>query len=109
MTVAPTATSTVATDRKKRSNTTGTQSSVTAKRLAVRKSVPQDDPFLGQVIGFYCNSPVGEMIMQSFGRHWTDEARNSLLEKEHGHIVGTVMRLTKGKSKGMQQKSYDVA
>jgi Transposase IS4 len=103
------ATAAAATARNKKRNSTNTQSSKRAKLSVARKTASTNDPFVGQVIGFYCNSPVGQMIIQSFGRIWTDEARNSLLDKDHGHIVGTVMRLTRGKSKGTQLKSYDVA
>jgi hypothetical protein len=106
---APAATSTVATARKKQSNTTDNQSNAASKQSAVRKRASLDDPYLEKIVGLYCMLDVVDMIIKAFGKSWTDEARCYHLNKDHGHNVGTVMRVTKGKPKGMQQKLYDVA
>jgi predicted metalloprotease len=38
------------------------------------------------------DSPYGKELKSSFGRKWSDEAVSYVVNKEYGHLVGTVMR-----------------
>jgi len=51
-----------------------------------------EDNFLGQIAAFFSCSLAGEVIKNSFGNKWTNDALCFTLDATHGHIVGKVMR-----------------
>ena len=63
-------------------------------------------------MGFYLDSPIGQMLKLSFGKKWTDQAVCYILNKEHRHLLGTVMRKVPQpkKKKGSQpEQQYEIA
>jgi hypothetical protein len=94
--------------RSKRKNQTS--ASVATQRRATRqKETPYVDQLLGKVVGFYCNSEIGEQLMQSFGRRMCEEAKCRELNSEHGHILGTVMRIATTRESNKRGNSYEIA
>ena len=70
------------------------------------------DEFVGKLVAFFLDSPYGKELKSSFGRKWSDEAISYLANKEHGHLVGTVMRKVvqrKRKSTDGGSEVYEVA
>jgi hypothetical protein len=73
-------------------------------------NVLESDPFIGQLVGFSCNTDVGQVLITSFASKWVDEAICKLIYKVNGHIVGIVMRKSKGKlSNHKAATAYDIA
>ncbi len=84
----------------------------TAKKSAsVALNDSNVDPFIGQIVGFYCASDIGKKIIESFGDQWTEAAICKQLSKEHGHVIGKVTRKSKaeGRKKSTATQCYDVA
>jgi hypothetical protein len=65
-----------------------------------------EDNFWGQIAAFFSCSPAGEVIKNSFGNKWTNDALCFMLDATHGHIVGKVMRQSRWQS-GIN--TYDIA
>jgi hypothetical protein len=60
------------------------------------------DPFIGKAVAFGCNSDFGKELHKEFGKEHLDE--------KVGHLVGTVMRRSRGLGKYHQKQiNYDVA
>jgi hypothetical protein len=57
------------------------------------ESESEGDGFVGKLVGFYLDSPLGQSLKQSFGKKWSDLAMCYDLNKEHGHLMGMVMRM----------------
>ena len=53
--------------------------------------VSEADPFIGELMGFSCQSDIGKMLITEFDEKWVDDAICKLLDKVHGHIFGVVM------------------
>jgi hypothetical protein len=53
------------------------------------------DPFVGKLVAFYCPSEIGQLLIDSFGDSWTDDARCYLIRKDSDHIVGSIIQCTK--------------
>ncbi len=53
-------------------------------------------PFVGKLIAFACNSPVGQNLISEFGKQWTPNGICYHLDPIKGHIVGTVMQRSRG-------------
>jgi hypothetical protein len=73
-------------------------------------TVATSDPFIGKAVAFPCNSAVGQELISEFGKVWCTEAICFHLEPKMGHIVGTVMRRSRGigsRTKDSKEK-YDV-
>ena len=72
--------------------------------------VSEADPFINQLVGFSCNSDVGKMLIASFDTKWRVEAICKTIDSMHGHIVGVVMRKSKGKlNNSKATTAYDIA
>jgi hypothetical protein len=53
--------------------------------------VSEADPFIGELMGFSCQSDIGKMLITEFDEKWVDDAICKLLDKVHGDIFGVVM------------------
>ena len=112
---APTARTSKHLATKKRKADSAVQTS--AKRVRRKDSNPSldasQDEFIGKLVGFYLDSPVGEELKKSFGKKWNNQAICHVLNDNHGHIIGTVMRVVNvGRSKKTYSPSevnYEVA
>ena len=68
------------------------------------------DPFIGELVGFSCNSDIGKMLINEFDQKWVDDAICKVLDKVHGHIVGVVMPRSKVQQKTTTANlAYDIA
>jgi len=65
-----------------------------AKRQSRKSSTVTavEDNYLGQIAALFLCSPAGEVIKNSFGNKWTNDALCFTLDATHGHTVGKVMR-----------------
>jgi hypothetical protein len=67
------------------------------------------DPFVGKPVAFTCNSEFGKILIKEFGKKWVDEAVCYHLDPKVGHLVGTVMRKSRGLGRNHgKQINYDV-
>jgi hypothetical protein len=73
-------------------------------------TVSEADPFIGELVGFSCNSDIGKMLINEFDQKWVDGAICKVLDKVHGHIVGVVMQRSKVQQKTTKANvAYDIA
>jgi hypothetical protein len=73
-------------------------------------TVSEADPFIGELVGFSCNSDIGKMLINEFDEKWVDGAICKVLDKVHGHIVGVVMQRSKVQQKTTKANvAYDIA
>jgi hypothetical protein len=73
-------------------------------------TVSEADPFIGELVGFSCNSDIGKMLINEFDEKWVDGAICKVLDKVHGHIVGVVMRRSKVQQRTTKANvAYDIA
>jgi hypothetical protein len=76
------------------------------------ESESEGNGFVGKLVGFYLDSPFRQMLKQSFGKKWSDLAMSYDLNKEHGHLMGMVMRMAslgKKKASSPLQDQYEIA
>jgi hypothetical protein len=67
---------------------------------------------VGKLVGFYLDSPLGKSLKQFFGKKWSDLAMCYDLNKEHGHLMGTGMRMVslgKRKASSPLLDQYEIA
>jgi hypothetical protein len=57
------------------------------------------EPFLGKGVAFCCNSNFGKTLIKEFGKKWVPDAVSYHLDGKAGHVVGTVMRKSRGLGK----------
>jgi len=96
---------------KAKSSSAATNAASTPKRRAAKATsftaastaASTTDELIGKLVGFYLDSPMGQSLKVSFGKKWSDQAVCFLLNEEHGHLVGTVMRAVGQSSKKKSQ------
>jgi hypothetical protein len=94
------------------------ENEVEVDKLGAASSIVRDESesegggFVGKLVGFYLDSPLGQSLKQSFGKKWSDLAMCYDLNKEHGHLMGTVMRMVslgKRKASSPLLDQYEIA
>jgi len=67
------------------------------------------DPFVGKGVAFGCNSDFRKTLIKDFGKKWVPDAVCYHLDGKAGHVVGTVMRKSRGLGKrNGNETNYDV-
>ena len=105
---------------KAKSSSAATNAASTPKRRAAKATsftaastaASTTDELIGKLVGFYLDSPMGQSLKVSFGKKWSDQAVCFLLNEEHGHLVGTVMRAvgqSSKKKKSVLEEQYEIA
>jgi hypothetical protein len=77
-----------------------------------QESKVNDDPFIGKPVAFSTNSDVVKELKKECGKRWSGEAICYHLDNKFGHVVGVVMRKSRGigSRRGTNGEStYDVA
>ncbi len=82
------------------------------KHMMTQESKVNDDPFIGKPVAFSTNSDVVKELKKECGKRWSGEAICYHLDNKFGHVVGVVMRKSRGigSRRGTNGEStYDVA
>jgi len=94
---------------KDKSAATTVSSSKRAKLGAGKSKATSKDPFVGKSVAFGVSSDAGKELITEFGKKWIADAICYHLDSSNGHIVGTIVRKSRGLGKKKNDEiTYDV-
>ncbi len=94
---------------KDKSATTAVSSSKRTKLGAVESKANSKDAFVGKSVAFGVSSDAGKELIIEFGKKWKADAICYHLDSSNGHIVGTIVRKSRGLGKKKNDEiTYDV-